>query len=254
MALDHVVHRFGDIGGVVADALDILGAEQIVDAQRDGAGILHRIGEQLPEQRNIKRVDFLVALPDAQRIARVAVDEAVEHHGQLRDHQRRQVAQAPHQGALRVLAADRDNALADVLGEVADALEVAGNAQHGDQRPQIERHRLAQRNRRHGLFLDLPQHAVDGSIERDNAARQADVVPRQRVDRVGDLLLRQAAHLGDHLRQLAQVAVEDTLGVVGHIHDLIAAVGAGLAARCAHAIQPSAQSAFNALMILRFHA
>jgi hypothetical protein len=40
--------------------------------------------------------------------------------------------------------------------------------------------------------------------------------------------------------------------MVGHIHDLIAAVGAGLAARCAHAIQPSAQSAFNALMILRF--
>jgi hypothetical protein len=43
------------------------------------------------------------------------------------------------------------------------------------------------------------------------------------------------------------------LGVVGHIHDLIAAVGACLAARrCAHAIELPAQSAFNALMILRF--
>jgi hypothetical protein len=40
--------------------------------------------------------------------------------------------------------------------------------------------------------------------------------------------------------------------VVGHIHDLVAAVSACLAARCAHAIQPLAQSAFNALMILRF--
>ena len=143
------------------------------------------------------------------------------------------MAQAPHQGALRVLAADRDDALADVLGEVADALEVAGDAQHGDERPQVERHRLAQRNRRHSLFFDLPQHAVDGFIERDDAARQGDVVARQRVDRIGDLLLRQSAHLGDHLRELAEVAVEDALGVVGHIHDLIAAIGACFAATTA---------------------
>jgi hypothetical protein len=61
------------------------------------------------------------------------------------------------------------------------------------------------------------------SIERDDAARQTDIVVRQGVDRIGDLLLRQPAHLGDHLRELAQVAVEDALGVVGHIHDLIAA-------------------------------
>ena len=53
-----------------------------------------------------------------------------------------------------------------------------------------------------------------------------DVVARQRVDRIGDLLLRQPAHLGDHLRELAEIAVEDALGVVGHIHDLVAAIGA----------------------------
>ena len=38
----------------------------------------------------------------------------------------------------------------------------------------------------------------------------------QRVDRIGDLLLGQAAHLGDHAREILQVAVECLDGVFGH--------------------------------------
>jgi hypothetical protein len=40
--------------------------------------------------------------------------------------------------------------------------------------------------------------------------------------------------------------------MVGHIHDLIAAIDACGDYRRARGIQPAAQSAFNALMILRF--
>ena len=96
----------------------------------------------------------------------------------------------------------------------------------------FERAMTAARGLEYGRFRDLPQHAVDGSIERDDAARERDVVARQRVDRIGDLLLRQPAHLGDHLRELAQIAVEDALGVVGHIHDLVAAIGVCITGVC----------------------
>ena len=97
---------------------------------------------------------------------------------------------------------------------------------------------------RHDVALARRVIALDGTV--DDMLRQIE------EKAVATIALRQPAHLGDHLREFAEIAVEDALGVVGHIHDLVAAVSACLAARYAHAIQPLAQSAFNALMILRF--
>ena len=42
----------------------------------------------------------------------------------------------------------------------------------------------------------------------------------ERVDRIGDLLLGKAAHLGDHAGELLQVDVEGLDGVFGHRHCL----------------------------------
>ncbi len=52
--------------------------------------------------------------------------------------------------------------------------------------------------------------------ERDHALRQRGVALGERVDRVGDLLLGEAAHLGDHAGELLQIGVESLGGVVGH--------------------------------------
>ena len=225
MALDHVMHGLGDVGGVIANSLDVLGAKQMVDAHRYRAGILHRVGEQFPEQRDVERVDLLVALPDLQRLARIAVDEAVEHGGQLRDHQCRHVLEPAHQGALRIIAAHGDDPLADVLRQVADPLEVVGDAQHRHQRAQIDRHRLSQRDRRNGLVLDLSLQIVDRRVGGNDPSRKTDVAPSQSVDRVGNLLLGEAAHLRDHLRELDKVGVEDARGVVGNVHGISVDVG-----------------------------
>src|SRR5580704_19682892 len=51
LTLDHVKYGFRDIGGVIADPLDVLGAEHQVDAKRDVARIFHHIGQELAEQR-----------------------------------------------------------------------------------------------------------------------------------------------------------------------------------------------------------
>src|SRR3546814_4859873 len=42
-----VMGGLGDVGGMVADALDVLGDEQQMRAGRDVARILHHVGEQL---------------------------------------------------------------------------------------------------------------------------------------------------------------------------------------------------------------
>ena len=47
-----------------------------------------------------------------------------------------------------VLVRDRERALGDVLGEVADALEIAGDADGRHDLAQVDRHRLAPRDRR----------------------------------------------------------------------------------------------------------
>src|SRR4029078_7047512 len=46
-AMHQEIHRLGDVGGVVADALDVLGAEQEMGAEPDIARILHHVGEEL---------------------------------------------------------------------------------------------------------------------------------------------------------------------------------------------------------------
>ena len=124
------------------------------------------------------------------------------------DRKRRHVAQASHPGALRGLVAHGDGALADVLRQIADALKIVGDAQHGDDGPQIDRHRLAQRDGFDRLFLDLPLHVVDDRVGSDDLVGEKKVAPRQRLHGVGYLLLRKAAHFGDFLGQLDQVGVE----------------------------------------------
>ena len=82
--LDHVVDGLGDVGGVIAHALDVLGAEQQVDAEGDVARILHHVGQELAEQRGAHGVDLLVAAPHLHRLAESRAGIGVEHLLELR--------------------------------------------------------------------------------------------------------------------------------------------------------------------------
>ena len=76
---DEVEHRFGDVGGVVADPLDVLRAEQQVGAERDVARIFHHVGQEVAEDGILERVEFGVALPYRPRALGVALGVGVEH-------------------------------------------------------------------------------------------------------------------------------------------------------------------------------
>ena len=114
---------------------------------------------------------------------------------------------------------ERDHALGDVLGEIADALEVVGDAQRADDLAQIDRHRLAARDGQHGLLLDLALQRVDRARRRAmTRCASVGVAVGERVDRIGDLLFGKPAHLGDHAREILQIGVEGLDGVSDRCH------------------------------------
>ena len=54
-----------------------------------------------------------------------------------------------------------------------------------------------------------------------DALGEVGVAARERIDRLGDLLLGQASHLGHHAGEILQVVVERLDGVLGHIAVLL---------------------------------
>ena len=79
---------------------------------------------------------------------------------------------------------------------------------------QVDRHRLPPRDGEDGLFLDFALQRVDRGIHGDDALAQLDVALDQRLHGIGDLPLRQPAHLGDLAGDFLQVGVERLGGVV----------------------------------------
>ena len=69
----------------------------------------------------------------------------------------------------------------------------------------------------HRLFLDLALQGVDIGVGLRDALRERAVALGQRIDRIGDLLFGEAAHLGDHAREILQIGVEGLGRVqIGH--------------------------------------
>ena len=97
-AVHEVMDGFGDVGRVVADALDVLGAEQQVRAEADVARVLHHVGQQLAEQRIVDGVDL--ARRAARRSSALSASRCgigVEHVLQLAQRQLGHVLEAGHQ-------------------------------------------------------------------------------------------------------------------------------------------------------------
>ena len=114
------------------------------------------------------------------------------------------------------LAVEGKHPLADVLREVAHALEVVGDAQRADDIAQVDRHWLASRQREDGLLFDVPLQIIDTRVHRHDATGERGIALGERADRVGGLFLDQASHLGDQAGQLLQVGVERLHDVFGH--------------------------------------
>ena len=185
-------------------------------AERDVAGILHHVGQEVAKHRVFERVEVDVALPHLARPLGVALRISVEHV--LHQFGRDLVHVPDSDDCARDpgFDADLDGALGDVLGEVPDPLEIAGHADDPDQLPEIDRHRLAAGDGHHREILDFALQRVEAGIGGDDLMRKDGVGVGQRVDGFAHHLLGDAAHFGDQALERIELPVIGFDGMFDH--------------------------------------
>ena len=116
------------------------------------------------------------------------------------------------------IGGDPDRALGDVLGEIADALQIVRDADRRDDLAQVDGERLTPRDRQDSLLLDL-------ALKRGRGAGSLLIVgwaslvskSAQRIHRVGQHFLGDAAHFGDLLAKALKFSVISFDDMVGHV-------------------------------------
>jgi hypothetical protein len=116
----------------------------------------------------------------------------------------------------RRLAVEHEGALADVLGQVADALQLGGDLDRGQRVAQIHRHGLAQRQNFQRLILDRLLQLIDARVGTDGGIGQRGVAPRNRLDGVAELVLGEPAHLRHRIGQCLKLLGEGLYDVLAH--------------------------------------
>ena len=185
-------------------------------AERDVARILHHVGQEIAEHRILERVEVDVALPDLARPLGVALRVGVEHVLHQFGRDLVHVLEADDGARNPGFGADLDRALGDVLGEVADPLEIARDANGADQFAKIDRHRLAAGDGHHREILDLALQRVEAGVGRDDLMRKHRVGAGERVHGVDHHLLGDAAHFGDQALERVELPVVGFDGMIDH--------------------------------------
>ena len=212
-----VEDRLGDVGGVVADALDVLRAEQEVRAERDVARILHHEGQEVAEHRILQRVEFArrASRPPGRARRRAA-------------HRRRARPSAASAASSfmcfrPIMARGRRGSVAILTARLAMFLARSPTRSRSPETriaATISRRSTAIGWRRAMVRIALSSisrcRSVEPRVAGDDRAGEVDVESRQRVHRVGQHLLGDAAHFGDLAAERFEFLVVGLDDVVGH--------------------------------------
>ncbi|ENN83987.1 hypothetical protein RHSP_70613 [Rhizobium freirei PRF 81] len=203
----HVIDRLGDVCGMVADALDVLGAEEKMRAGGDVARIFHHVGQHLAEERGVHGVDFFVAFADRYGLVRRTGSIDVQNFLELAERQFGKMLDTTGETAWNACALHGDDTLGSVLAEIADTLQVGGDTDRAHDLAQVGGHRLTTCDGDNRLVTDFTLGMVKNDVVGDDLLCQSGVAVDQRADAVADHLLRQAAHFRNAAGQELQVFV-----------------------------------------------
>ncbi len=104
---------------------------------------------------------------------------------------------AADRAARHVLVVQDHHAFADVLREIADALEIVRNSDGGDDLSQIRGGRMPLSDDGDRFFLDLPLPQVEDRVFGNHPQGTFRIPRRKSIDRFDDLPFGNATHLGD---------------------------------------------------------
>ena len=204
LALDEVNDIFGDVGGVVADALEVFGDEDQFERGKDDAGIAHHVGEQFTENLVAVAVHLVVSGEDTLGEINVAADDGVKG---VADHFFGKLAHARQidVGLHARVAQDALGALSDVDGLIADALEIVVDARDGQHEAKIDGHELVQREKLNDAVVDFHLEFVDGVFFIEDALGELFIGFQNSVNGLANGTFREAAHPEQALLQFVQV-------------------------------------------------
>jgi len=207
LALDEVDDVFGDVGGVVADALEVFGDEDQFECGKDDAGIAHHVGKQFTENLIAVVVHLIVGGKDALCKLHVAADDSVEG---VADHFLDQFA---HTRKIDVrldarVAEDAEGALRDVDSLIADALEIVVDARNRQDEAEIGGHELVQGEKLDDAVVNFHLKLVDGVFFLEDALGELLIGFQNGVNGLVNGALREAAHPEQALFQLVQIFFE----------------------------------------------
>jgi hypothetical protein len=137
---------------------------------------------------------------------------------QLFYHEMSQMTKPTHRPTGHVFAVDHDDALADILREVADPLQIVGDAQDPKNLPQIDGHRLAPRDCLDGLFFDSALDTINCRVHINNPVGAPAIPGCQRLDDFRDLSFRKPSHLRQCSGKFLQIGVEGFRRMFGPSH------------------------------------
>src|SRR6266851_5519968 len=154
LALDEIDDVLGDVGGVVADALEVFGDEDEFERGKDDAGITHHVGEQFTENLVAIVVHPIVGGEDSLGEFDVAADDGVEG---VANHFLDEIAHAREidVGLYARVAKDAQGALGNVDGLIADAFEIVVDARDGQHEAEIDGHEPVQGEKLNDAVVDF---------------------------------------------------------------------------------------------------
>jgi len=106
--------------------------------------------------------------------------------------------------------------LRDVLGEVADTLEVGGDLQRRGDEPEVARGRLMQREELDREIVDLDVEPVHHVVACDGRLCEVAIARREGAHGLRDLVLHEPAHLEHARSQLLELQLVRPVGVQPH--------------------------------------
>jgi hypothetical protein len=207
LALDEVDDVFGDVGGVVADALEVLGDEDQFERGKDDAGIAHHVGKQFTENLIAVAIYLIVGGEDTLGEFNVAADDGIEgvaHHFFDKLAHARKIDVGLH---ARV-AKDAQGSLRDVDGLIANALEIVIDARDSQHEAEIDGHELVQREKLNDAIVNFHLELVDGVFFLEDALGELLIGFQNGVNGLVNGALREAAHPEQALFHLVQIFFE----------------------------------------------
>src|SRR6266403_4686921 len=207
LALDEVDDVFGDVGGVVADALEVLGDEDEFEGGKYHAGIAHHVGKQFTENLVAVVVHLIVGGEDALRELDVAADDGVEG---IANHFLGELAHARQidVGLDARMPEDAERALGDVDGLIADALKIVIDAGNGQDEAEIGGHELVEREKLNDAIVDFHLELVDGVFFVEDTLGELLIGVQNGVNGLVHGSFGEAAHPEQALFQLVEIFFE----------------------------------------------